>query len=229
MQTLNLSGEIITLYRSNNTIVDNDTIVYLQTVQGNGQDVWQQCTALGAQNFTLVAVEVKNWNNALTPWPCEGMFAEDKPFAGQAEQRLASLEQTVQETENHLGARPSHRYIAGYSLAGLFATWAPFKTDMFDACISASGSLWYPGFAEFAAKSPLLSPLKGAYFSLGTKEAKTPSRLLRNVASGTQSVIESLEAKGIPTYFEKNPGNHFKEPDLRMAKGIYWALENLRA
>ena len=227
MQTLNLSGETITIYKSCNAIVHNDTIVYLQTIQGNGQDVWQQCKALGAQNLTLVSVEVENWNDALTPWPCEGIFAEDKPFAGKAEQQLNTLEHVVSTAESHLEAKPSHRCIAGYSLAGLFAAWAPFKTDIFDASISASGSLWYPGFAEFVAENPLLSPLKGAYFSLGSKEAKTPSRLLRNVASGTQSVIESFKTKGVPAYFEKNPGNHFKEPDLRMAKGICWALENL--
>ena len=31
--------------------------------------------------------------------------------------------------------------------------------------------------------------------------------------------------KGIETTFEMNPGNHFKDADLRLAKGIAWILK----
>lgn len=30
---------------------------------------------------------------------------------------------------------------------------------------------------------------------------------------------------GIETTFEMNPGNHFKDADLRLAKGIAWMLK----
>ena len=44
------------------------------------------------------------------------------------------------------------------------------------------------------------------------------------MAQGTRDVVDLFEARGVPTVFEQNPGNHFKEPALRMAKGIAWAL-----
>ena len=114
--------------------------------------------------------------------------------------------------------------MAGYSLAGLFATWATFNSAAFGRIASASGSLWYPDFAGYAAANEFARKPACAYFSLGSKEARTPSRLLRNVAQGTHDVVELFEARGVPTVFEQNPGNHFKEPAPRMAKGIAWAL-----
>ena len=80
----------------------------------------------------------------LTPWECPGIFADDAPFAGHAKRQLEALSEIVQKTEAQLRGHPAHRCIAGYSLAGLFATWAPFQTDLFDAVASASGSMWYP-------------------------------------------------------------------------------------
>ena len=114
--------------------------------------------------------------------------------------------------------------LAGYSLAGLFATWAIFNSAAFGRVASASGSLWYPDFAGYAAASEFARKPASAYFSLGSKEARTPSRLLRNVAQGTHDVVELFKARGVPTAFEQNPGNHFKDPAPRMAKGIAWAL-----
>ena len=82
-----------------------------------------------------------------------------------------------------------------------------------------------PGFHRLCRRERVRPPEPPcAYFSLGSKEARTPSRLLRNVAQGTRDVVELFEARGVPTVFEQNPGNHFKEPALRMAKGIVWAL-----
>ena len=162
----------------------------------------------------------------LTPWECPGIFADDAPFAGHAKRQLEALSEIVQKTEAQLGGRPVHRCIAGYSLAGLFATWAPFQTDLFDAVASASGSMWYPNFAEYVEAGEFHRSPRCAYFSLGSKEARTPSRLLRGVADGTQRVVAAFEAKDVQTVFESNPGNHFKEPDVRMAKAICWAVSN---
>ncbi len=121
------------------------------------------------------------------------------------------------------GARPL-RIIAGYSLAGLFALWAQARSTTLDRVASASGSLWYPGFARFVQESAMARPPECVFISLGKKETKTPSRLLRNVAHGTDEVVASLRGKGIPTHFVLNPGNHFKEPALRMARGIAWCV-----
>ena len=200
--------------------------VYMHEIQDESDAVLKRCAELGCPPFMLVAIHVLEWNDMLTPWECPGIFADDAPFAGHAEHQLEMLSEIVQKTEEQLGARPSHRCIAGYSLAGLFATWAPFQIDLFDAVASASGSMWYPGFAEYVEAATFDRPPRCAYFSLGSKEARTPSRLLRGVADGTQRVVDAFRMKGVKTVFENNPGNHFKEPDLRMAKAICWAVSN---
>ena len=200
--------------------------VYMHEIQDESDAVLKRCAELGCPPFVLVAIHVPEWNDMLTPWECSGIFADDAPFAGHAEHQLEILSEIVQKTEEQLGARPSHRCIAGYSLAGLFATWAPFQVDLFDAVASASGSMWYPDFAEYVEAGMFDRPPRCAYFSLGSKEARTPSRLLRGVADGTQRVVDAFRTKGVKTVFESNPGNHFKEPDLRMAKAICWVVSN---
>lgn len=260
-----------------NRIGDNGNclnhIVYLHVYDGDGLDVLNECGNIGCPPFTLVAIKPACWNDDLTPWKCPGLFADDVPFAGRAQDQLRLLEEEIiPQVERECGfdeqrADPQDsaklnadsrkpragearvfqvnanseayaidanrskpispcicRTIAGYSLAGLFATWASFNSSAFSRIASASGSLWYPKFARFVAERPLTRPIDCAYFSLGSKEAKTPSRLLRNVATGTDEVVAVFRSKGVPTRFETNPGNHFKEPALRMARGIAWAV-----
>lgn len=223
-QTVEIAGLTVSIHYSGNTLVSYDPIVYLHSLKGNGSEVWGQCQSLNCLPFTLTSIPTPNWNDSLTPWKCEGLFAEDKPFEGNARQHLLQLETIVAQTEQNLETTPHHRCIAGYSLAGLFATWAPFNTTLFDALASASGSLWYPDFSEYVSTKSFAKKPLCAYFSLGSKEAKTPSRLLRSVSQRTKSVVSSFQEKGVKALFESNPGNHFKEPDLRMAKGICWML-----
>lgn len=215
-----------------NRIGDNSNclnhIVYLHVYDGDGLDVLSECQRIGCPPFTLVAIKPACWNDDLTPWKCPGLFADDVPFAGRAQDQLRLLEEEIiPQVERECGKPNSPRIcrtVAGYSLAGLFATWTALNSSAFSRIASASGSLWYPDFAHFAIETPLACPIDYAYFSLGSKEAKTPSRLLRNVATGTDEVVAAFRSKGAPTQFESNPGNHFKEPALRMARGITWAI-----
>ena len=207
-QTVEIAGQTVSIHYSGNTLVSYDPVVYLHSLKENGSEVWEQCQSLHCPPFTLISIPTPNWNDSLTPWRCEGLFAEDKPFEGNARQHLLQLETMVAQTEQHLETMPHHRCIAGYSLAGLFATWAPFNTTLFDALASASGSLWYPDFSEYVSINTFAKKPLCAYFSLGTKEAKTPSRLLRSVSQRTKSVVSSFQEKGVETLFESNPGNH---------------------
>lgn len=203
-------------------------IVYLHVYDGDGLDVLSECQRIDCPPFTLVAIKPACWNDDLTPWKCPGLFADDVPFAGRAQDQLRLLEEEIiPQVERECGKPNSPRIcrtVAGYSLAGLFATWTALNSSAFSRIASASGSLWYPDFAHFVAERPLKRPIDCAYFSLGSKEAKTPSRLLRNVATGTDEVVAAFRSKGVPTQFESNPGNHFKEPALRMARGITWTI-----
>ena len=201
-------------------------IVYLHVFDGDGSDVLRECRLLGCQKFTLVAIHPHTWNDDMTPWECPGLFADDAPFAGKALRQLELLERKIiPQVEAEAPRTPGQRMLAGYSLAGLFATWAAFNSTAFGRIASASGSLWYPGLTDYIASRPFACMPACAYFSLGSKEARTPSRLLRNVAQATHSTVKTFQAKGVPTIFEQNPGNHFKDPALRTAKAIVWTLK----
>lgn len=211
--------------RANPSPSDGLPAVYLHVHDGDGTEVLRLCRELGCRDFVLAAIRPRCWNDDLTPWECPGLFADDAPFAGKAAEQLHLLEsEVIPRVEGDAPRKPEQRVLAGYSLAGLFATWACFNSTAFGRVASASGSLWYPDFTGYAAANEFARKPACAYFSLGSKEAHTPSRLLRHVAQGTRDVVELFEARGVPTVFEQNPGNHFKEPALRMAKGIVWAL-----
>ena len=211
--------------RANPSPSDGLPVVYLHVHDGDGSEVLRLCRELGYRDFVLAAIRPRCWNDDLTPWECPGLFADDSPFAGKAAEQLRLLEsEIIPRVEGDAPRKPEQRVLAGYSLAGLFATWATFNSAAFGRVASASGSLWYPDFTGYAAANEFARKPACAYFSLGSKEAHTPSRLLRNVAQSTRDVVDLFEARGVPTLFEQNPGNHFKEPALRMAKGIAWAL-----
>ena len=140
----------------------------------------------------------------------------------------ACCRKTLSQAEAELagaGLGVAWRGIAGYSLAGLFALWSTWQTDAFLRVASASGSLWYEGWLGFAqGQEPAAWPER-AYLSLGSKEHKTPNRLMRNVRTATEQTRDLLCSHGVECTFELNPGNHFQDPDLRMARGIRWILD----
>ena len=145
--------------------------------------------------------------------------------------------------------------LAGYSLAGLFALWAAYQTDAFDGICAASPSVWFPGWLDYAkAAQP---KTRCIYLSLGDKEEKTRNPVMSTVgdciramaallstqvapqligrsapqptdpaAPATQHFSQSA-APAIASTLEWNSGNHFKDPDKRLAKGCIWALKAL--
>lgn len=200
-------------------------IVYLPVVARMGDDVLQCCRDLGCLPFTLVAIGGLDWNRELSVWPCDAITATSEPFAGEAAAFLHELtHKIIPSIEAPLAAPPRLRAIAGYSLAGLFALWACCKTDLFSRVASVSGSLWFPGFAEYLDENLPQGALDVAYLSLGKKEHKTPNRMMREVLADTKRCEQTLQDRGAKTLFERNPGNHFSEPALRSAKGIAWML-----
>ena len=134
------------------------------------------------------------------------------------------LNQIIPQVESSLPQPPTWRGIAGYSLAGLFALWSLWQTDAFDRAASASGSLWFPDFVDRASTAPFAGSPQAVYLSLGKKETKTPNRMMRHVLDDTRAMEALLVERGIPTTLELNPGNHFAQTDLRMARGIHWIL-----
>lgn len=199
-------------------------VVYLLT-DDDADAVWDSVRELVASDFVSVSISGFDWNSALTPWECPGIFRDDEPFSGDAAKQLGILlGEIIPAVEAEFAGKTIRRTIAGYSLAGLFAVWSLFQTDAFACAASASGSLWYPGFVEYVQGNAFAGSPEHAYFSLGGKESRTPSRLLRNVEDNTREIVRIFKARGVETVFEMNPGNHFKDTELRMAKAIVTCL-----
>ena len=203
-------------------------LVCLNVYAGDGAEVWRHCAELECPPFALVSLGGIAWERDMTPWPAEPATRSEAPYEGGAAAWLgALLADVLPAAEAELaeaGVAVAWRGIAGYSLAGLFALWSTWQTDVFSRVASVSGSLWYEGWTDYACGAAPTAWPERAYLSLGSREHKTPNRLMRNVRRATEKTAEVLGAHGVTCTFELNPGNHFQETDLRMARGIKWML-----
>lgn len=204
-------------------------LVAMPVFAGDGSEVWERCQELCCPPFALVSVGGLAWERDMTPWPAEPATRREAAYEGRAQafldELLGAALPTAEAELADAGLEVRWRGIAGYSLAGLFALWSAWQTGMFARIASASGSLWYEGWLDFARdRTPIAWPER-AYLSLGSKEHKTPNRLMRNVRSATEQTLGLLCTHGVDCTFELNPGNHFQDPDLRMARGIRWILD----
>ena len=199
--------------------------VVVNSGHGEADDLYDLTKSLTNKDFVLIMVETENWNDDLSPWKAEAVFPNGALFEGHADQYLDSLlNEILPDCEERLkeeGIIPSSYILAGYSLAGLFALYAATQTDRFHRIVSASGSLWYPGFEEFMEKERISDNTDLIYLSLGDKEANTRHPLMSQVEKKTASLAKKLP---VETYYELNPGDHFTDPDLRLAKGISYVL-----
>lgn len=161
-----------------------------------------------------------DWNKHLSPWPADRITKGIGPFDGKADIFLKELEKEVIDELSRCHLEPSAIYIAGYSLAGLFALYSLFKTELFDGAACCSGSLWYPGFTDFVKNNEFCKEPKKLYMSLGDKESSVKNPVFASVGDKTREVYEYYKSKGIGVEFEMNPGNHMTNVDDRVAKGI---------
>ena len=164
---------------------------------------------------SLLLVAVDDWNKELSPWPAEKVFKKGEPFAGEADETIKELIAILKPYQGKYRTMT----IAGYSLAGLFALYTCTKSDLFDQCLSASGSLWFPGWPEYLKEHPL--HCRRVYLSLGDTEKNTRNPIMANVEENTEQSRDLIAAYA-EVKLEMNPGNHFNDPPGRINKGIQW-------
>ncbi len=170
------------------------------------------------EDFFLIAMKVDDWNRELSPWNAPAVFG-DEPFGCSAGETLAKVLAELTDPEKRY-------YIGGYSLAGLFALWAVYQTDRFEGAMAASPSIWFPGFLDYMKENKIHT--SSVYFSLGDKEEKTRNPVMATVGTKIQEAHDLLKAQGLDTILEWNQGNHFKDADIRTARGFAWVLLNSR-
>ena len=194
-------------------------LIVLNTFGNEGESVLEAVRADKMKDFSMLVVSDMDWNRDLSPWEAPAVFRNEAPFGGKADGFLKELVgRAIPDAVAELGEKPEYMAIAGYSLAGLFALYSLYRTDVFSRAASVSGSFWFPG--EFRKKPERL------YLSLGDQEARTRNPVMATVQDNTEKLAALYRSRGINTVFELNPGNHFMDPALRMAKGIRSILES---
>lgn len=168
-------------------------------------------------DFCLLAVRIEDWNKQLSPWAAPAVFGKEGFGDGAGE--------TLKEIIKLCDDKSKKYVIGGYSLAALFALWASWQTDVFEAVAAASPSVWFPGFAEYTGEHE--SSCKRIYLSLGDREEKTKNPVMATVGDNIRALYDDLRSNGTDCILEWNPGNHFKDSAIRTAKAFAWGLNRM--
>ena len=219
-QIIKIGKRLIAIFSDD--AASSGTIIYIHMATDEAAEL---AIKLAGVDAVLVAIDQVDWNRELSPWPAPRAFKGGADFGGGADAYLAELTDTiVPAVEASLGLTPACRVLVGYSLAGLFALYAIYRTDLFTRVGSISGSLWYDGFGDFILKNQPLQIPERAYFSLGDKEKITRNSRLGVVEDQTIAAEQQLCSLGAKTIFELNPGNHFDDAQGRLARGLQWLV-----
>ena len=167
-------------------------------------------------SFLLIAVRINDWNNDLSPWEAPAVFGKESFGSGASETLGELLKLCCDKSRNY--------YIGGYSLAGLFALWAAYQTDVFDGVAAASPSMWFPGFIDYMNKNEIRTDT--VYLSLGDREEKTRNPIMATVGDRIREANVLLKERDVNCVLEWNEGNHFKDPDIRTARAFAWVLNS---
>lgn len=227
---IEVENKTITLFCRENDHTEVLPIVILNTFDEDGETIWNKVKELSKRKCILAVISNINWNQEMSPWYMDRLYKKEEDYEGKAGEYLSTLMQKIiPEIEKAIyeewGKRVSYYTLAGYSLAGLFALYSLYQTDLFQRIVSCSGSLWYPNFIEYTKINQLKAYPDKIYLSLGNKESKTKNELMATVEKDTKYLAEYFKSKGIQTIYEENEGNHFQEVTARIAKGICWIIE----
>ena len=175
---------------------------------------------VGESPFSLVAFQLEDWNQQLSPWEAPAVFGNEAFGAGASD--------TLDFVTNHLipaFGKVQAYYVGGYSLAGLFALWAAYQTNMFAGAAGVSPSVWFPGWDAHMMEHSMKA--EKVYLSLGLKEERTRNQTMAKVGDNIRRQYEILcgDAGVSACTLEWNPGNHFMDSQLRTAKGFAWLLK----
>ena len=222
-KTLTAGGRELSVYPAEKA--DGAPLVLLLGGEEDAQAVLRAVEERSERPFSLAVIPVADWEDELSPWKAEKVFRGGRDFGGGGETFLRALEETFLPAVRKASAcREALCFLAGYSLAGLFALWALYRSTAFSGAVSASGSLWFPGWADFAAANEMPRRPERVYLSLGDRESRTKNPVTCKVEENTAALYALLRGRGIECVFDMNPGNHFQDAELRLAKGIAWLL-----
>lgn len=220
--TFEIDKKQIRLFKNDNEDVP---VVYANMYQDAGREVLEACEKLGCRPFHLVSITNLRWNEELSPWPHEPIITKNDQFTGEAASYARCLTKEIIPRIEERMKNPPIRIIAGYSMGGLFALYAPYITDAFSRVVSASGSVWYPDFVSYVKEHDFLRKPEAVYLSVGDLESRTKNPFFSQTEHCARELYSIYQQNAVKSVFELNPGNHYQDAPYRLAKGIAWVLE----
>jgi predicted alpha/beta superfamily hydrolase len=201
-------------------------ILLIQPIDSHDFDILEDEIAyiLSHSNFPfiLVAFSISNWNNDLSPWIAPPVFGKVGFGEGAKDTLSFILEKLLPSIRDTYNLTNIPTVLGGYSLAGLFALWSAYKTDDFLAINASSPSAWFPGFIDYVENNT--TTVRHIYLSLGDKEEKAQNPIMATVGTCIKKLFEIFNSRNINSTLEWNDGNHFKNADIRTAKGFVWCM-----
>ena len=226
-------------------------------INGGGQteEVAAEVVKAGLRmDFLMLGIEPASWNDDFTPWSAAPFRSGETAPAGRADDYLNRLAGQIKpdiDARYRTMPEPRNTALFGYSLGGLAALYAAYRTDLFGVVGSLSGSLWYDGFCDYMRQHTPRNPDLRIYLSLGKKEERSKNPRMAAVGECTRLAQEilrgQLEEGGAPTeaeegaasaqagaggafaagrpprvFLEWNEGGHFHEIPQRFVKAIAW-------
>ncbi|MBP5461016.1 MAG: esterase [Lachnospiraceae bacterium] len=200
----------------------NAQIVLLQPVGDHDETLTESEIAAiregFSEEFRMVTFKVEDWNGDLSPWEAPAVFGREGFGSGAAD--------TLREMMQYCADRTKTYCIGGYSLAGLFALWAAYQTDVFRGVAAASPSMWFPGFVDYMRDYDCRS--RRVYLSLGDREERARNPVMATVGDRIREAYALLRERDVDCALEWNEGNHFANADLRTARAFLWVMEHIR-
>ena len=205
---------------------DDAPLIVIPSFKDNSLNLKKEIEKLTDKDFSLLTIYVSDWNNDLSPYMASSVFKGTSDFKGNADSFLDYVLNLIKKVILKEKVKPIYKALTGYSMAGLFAIYTLFKTNEFLKVGSVSGSLWYPLFIKFVENNKVLQGISTFYMSLGDKEKKTSNKIMSQVETNSLIIFERIKPQFNNSNFEFNPGNHFKDEGLRIAKCISYLLNN---
>jgi len=186
-------------------------------------ELFNRLTEQGVTDFALLCYPVKEWFSDFAPWQGE---TGGRTFGGNGRATLRWLvDAAVPEMREALP--PVVSFIPmGYSLSGLFALWAFAESRCFRGAVSCSGTMWFPGWMDYAAQAfSGCGERNTVYLSLGGKEERVKDPVMSQIGTQTRAMEKLLKNAGCRCTLEMNAGGHFADSTARLAKGVLWQLK----
>lgn len=174
----------------------------------------------------IIGLHPHAWANDYSPLSAPALRDGGEPFTPGAKAHLEEISnKLIPELEKKCPLIPSReaRTLAGYSLAGLCALYGAYAAaDTFSRFAACSSSLWMEGWMDYMRLTSLPRKDIRLYLSLGKKEPITKNERMARVGDCFEEASAILSAALPESEFrsEWNNGNHFFEPDRRIARGL---------